>query len=177
MALSQNEILNSTRSVLKQVPFRTKFERDNFVLSVASGPRLLVSLCQEMEFLNSEYEKATVDWVKDNILTEMNIINDKINELKGELSTDDIAKAIEDAEPAFWVEELARKAAVEAICQSVTVENMTQMLKLPSELYEEAITRCQTILNVVNKTTRMAERKANIASTATETNESSGDNE
>lgn len=163
MALTQNEILNSTRAVLKQVPFRTNFERENFVYGAASGPRLLVILCQEMEFLNSQYDEAKFDWIKENILNEMNVINDKIEEIKTELGITDVAKAIEEAEPTFWVEELARKAAVEAICQKVTIENMTQMLKLPSELYEDTITRCQTILNVVNKTTRVAERKANRA--------------
>ncbi len=70
MPLTQNEILNNTRAVLKQVPFRTNFERENFVYSVASGPRLLVSLCQEMEFLNSELEKATTDWQKQIVLNE-----------------------------------------------------------------------------------------------------------
>jgi hypothetical protein len=162
MPLTQNEILNNTRAVLKQVPFRTNFERENFVYSVASGPRLLVSLCQEMEFLNSELEKATTDWQKQIVLNEMNIINGRIAELQAEIGTD-VAKAIEDAEPAYWVEELAKNSAVEAICQKVSIENMGQMLKLPAELYEETIIRCQTFLNVINKTTRLAERKANLA--------------
>jgi hypothetical protein len=162
MALTQNEILNGTRVLLKQVPFRTNFERENFVYGVTTGPRLLVSLCQEMEFLNEQYNEAKLDWIKENVLTEMNIINDKIKEIKDELGITDLAKAIEEAESAYWVEELAKRAAVEAICQKVSVENMTQMLKLPSELYEESITRCQTFLNVINKTTRIAERKANV---------------
>jgi uncharacterized protein YecA (UPF0149 family) len=162
MPLTQNEILNNTRAVLKQVPFRTNFERENFVYSVASGPRLLVSLCQEMEFLNSELEKANTDWQKQIVLDEMNIINGRIVELKEEIGPD-VAKAVEDAEPQFWVEDLARKAAVEALTQSVSVENMSQMLKLPAELYEQTISRCQTFLNVINKTTRLAERKANLA--------------
>lgn len=162
MALTQNEILNNTRSLLKKVPFRTNFERENFVYGVATGPRLLVTLCQEMEFLNSQYEEAKHDWIKENILTEMNTINAKIDEVIAELGITDLSKAIEEAEPAYWVEELAKRAAVEAICQKVSIENMTQMLKLPSELYEESITRCQTFLNVINKTTRIAERKANV---------------
>lgn len=161
MALTQNEILANTRSVLKQVPFRTNFERENFVYGVANGPRLLVSLCQEIEFLNSEYEKAAQDWQKDSVLTEMNIITARIAELQAEIGTD-VAAAIEKAEPMYWVEELAKNAAVEAICQKVTVENMGQMLKLPAELYEQTISRCQTFLNVINKTTRLAERKANV---------------
>lgn len=166
MPLTQNEILNNTRSVLKQVPFRTNFERENFVYSVANGPRLLVSLCQEMEFLNSELEKATTDWQKQIVLNEMNIINARIAELQTEIGTD-VATAVEEAEPQFWVEELARKAAVEALTQSVSVENMAQMLKLPAELYEQTISRCQTFLNVINKTTRIAERKANLANVDT----------
>jgi hypothetical protein len=161
MPLTQNEILNNTRAVLKQVPFRTNFERENFVYSVASGPRLLVSLCQEMEFLNSELEKATTDWQKQIVLNEMNIINGRIAELQDEIGAD-VATAVEEAEPQFWVEELARKAAVEALTQNVTTENMSQMLKLPAELYEQTISRCQTFLNVINKTTRLAERKANV---------------
>jgi hypothetical protein len=162
MALTQNEILSNTRAVLKQVPFRTNFERENFVYNVTTGPRLLVSLCQEMEFLNSELERATTDWQKQIVLNEMNIINGRIAELQAEIGTD-VAKAVEDAEPQFWVEELARKAAIEALTQSVSVENMAQMLKLPAELYEKTISRCQTFLNVINKTTRLAERKANLA--------------
>lgn len=166
MPLTQNEILNNTRAVLKQVPFRTNFERENFVYSVASGPRLLVSLCQEMEFLNSELEKANTDWQKQIVLNEMNIINGRIAELQAEIGAD-VATAVEEAEPQFWVEELARKAAVEALTQSVSVENMSQMLKLPAELYEQTISRCQTFLNVINKTTRIAERKANLANVDT----------
>jgi hypothetical protein len=166
MPLTQNEILNNTRAVLKQVPFRTNFERENFVYSIASGPRLLVSLCQEMEFLNSELEKATTDWQKQIVLNEMNIINARIAELQAEIGKD-VAAAVEEAEPQFWVEELARKAAVEALTQSVSVENMSQMLKLPAELYEQTISRCQTFLNVINKTTRIAERKANLANVDT----------
>lgn len=166
MPLTQNEILNNTRAVLKQVPFRTTFERENFVYSVASGPRLLVSLCQEIEFLNGELEKATTDWQKQIVLDEMNIINARIAELQAEFGTD-VAKAIEDAEPQFWVEELAKNSAVEAICQKVSIENMGQMLKLPAELYEQTITRCQTFLNVINKTTRLAERKANLNNVGT----------
>jgi hypothetical protein len=166
MPLTQNEILNNTRSVLKQVPFRTNFERENFVYSVASGPRLLVSLCQEMEFLNSELEKATTDWQKQIVLDEMNTINARIAELQAEIGAD-VATAVEEAEPQYWVEELARRGAIEALTQNVTNENMTQMLKLPAELYEQTISRCQTFLNVINKTTRMAERKANLANVDT----------
>lgn len=162
MPLTQNEILANTRSVLQQVPFRTTFERDNFVYGAATGPRLLVSLCQEMEFLNSEHDKATTDWQKQTVLAEMNIISTRIAELQTEIGTD-VAAAIEAAEPQFWVEELAKKAAVEAICQKVSIENMGQMLKLPAELYEQTISRCQTFLNVINKTTRLAERKANVS--------------
>lgn len=170
MSLTQNEILNNTRSVLKQVPFRTTFERENFVYGVATGPRLLVSLCQEVEFLNSEHDKATSDWQRDIVLAEMNIINARIAELQTEIG-ENVTTAIEEAEPQFWVEELARKAAIEALTQSVSAENMGQMLKLPAELYEQTISRCQTFLNVINKTTRVAERKANLASVPTDSDE------
>jgi len=166
MPLTQNEILNNTRTVLKQVPFRTNFERENFVYGVASGPRLLVSLCQEIEFLNGEMNKATTDWQKQIVLDEMNIINARIAELQAEIGTD-VATAIENAEPTYWVEQLAKNAAVEAICQNVSIENMGQMLKLPAELYEKTVTRCQTFLNVINKTTRLAERKANLSNVDT----------
>ena len=166
MPLTQNEILNNTRTVLKQVPFRTNFERENFVYGVASGPRLLVSLCQEMEFLNGEMNKATTDWQKQIVLDEMNIINARIAELQAEYGAD-VATAVENAEPTYWVEQLAKNAAVEAICQNVSIENMGQMLKLPAELYEQTITRCQTFLNVINKTTRLAERKANLGNVDT----------
>jgi hypothetical protein len=159
--LSQNEILHNTRSVLQQVPYRTTFERENFLFSSSTGPRLLVTLCHDVEFLNGEYNKASTDWDKNALLDEMNKVNAKIKELQTELGSD-IARAIEEAEPQFWVEELARKAAIEALCQSVTTENMGQMLKLPAELYEETITKCQSFLNIINKTTRLAERKANI---------------
>ena len=160
--LAQNEILHNTRSVLQQVPYRTTFERENFLFSSATGPRLLVTLCHDVEFLNGEYNKASTDWEKTALLDEMNKINAKIKELQTEPGSD-IAQAIEEAEPQFWVEELARKAAIEALCQAVTTENMGQMLKLPAELYEETITKCQSFLNIINKTTRLAERKANIS--------------
>ena len=162
MSLTQNEILNNTRGVLKQVPFRTKFERENFLYGTHSGPRLLVTLCHDIEFLNTEYNRAVNEWEKAPILEEMNIVNAKIAELQQEIGAD-VRTAIEDAEAQFWVEELARKAAIEALCQTVTADNMGQMLKLPAELYEETITKCQTFLNVINKTTRLAERKANTA--------------
>lgn len=173
MSLTQNEILNNTRTVLKQVPFRTTFERENFLFGSLTGPRLLVTLCQDIEFLNGEFNRVANDWEKQAILNEMNLVNVKIAELQESVGTD-IAAAIEAAEPEFWVEELARKAAVEAICQTTTVENMSQLLKLPAELYGEAITKCQTFLNVINKTTRMAERKANMANvpSSNESNES-----
>lgn len=159
--LSQNEILFNTRGVLQQVPYRTTFERENFLFSSSTGPRLLVTLCHDIEFLNGEYNKASTDWDKNALLDEMNKVNDKIKEMQAELGTD-VKQAIEDAEPQYWVEELARKAAIEALCQSVTTDNMGQMLKLPAELYEETITKCQTFLNIINKTTRLAERKANV---------------
>lgn len=163
MALTQNEILNNTRAVLKQVPYRTNFERDNFVYGIATGPRLVISLCQEMEFLSAEHDKATNDWSKAALIEEMNIINAKIVELQALIGSN-VRAAVEAAEAEYWVEELAKKAAIEAVCQKVSVENMSQLLKLPAEHYESAIVKCQTFLNIINKTTRSAERKANTAS-------------
>lgn len=170
MPLQQNEILYSTRNLLKQVPYRTTFERENFLFNTQGGPRLLVTLCQDIEFLNSEYSKVSNDWEKEAILAEMNAVNTKIIELQTEIGTD-LAKAIEEGEASYWVEELARRSAVEAICQAVTTDNMGQMLKLPAELYEEAITKCQSFLNVINKVTRIAERKANLRNVNTESEE------
>jgi hypothetical protein len=170
MPLQQNEILFSTRNLLKQVPYRTTFERETFLFNSQGGPRLLVTLCQDIEFLNSEYLKVSNDWEKEAILAEMNAVNAKIVELQAEIGTD-LAKAIEEGEPTFWVEELARRSAIEALCQSVTTENMGQMLKLPAELYEETISKCQSFLNVINKVTRIAERKANLANVNTQSEE------
>lgn len=162
MPLQQNDILHTVRSILSQVPYRTTFERENFLFSNQEGPRFLVALCRDIEFLNAEYVKSTNDLEKAAILAEMNVIAAKINEVKTDIG-DDIAKAIEDAEPQYWVEELSRRAAVEALVQQTTAENMAQMLKLPAELYEEAITKCQHFLNVIGKVTRHAERKANLS--------------
>jgi hypothetical protein len=162
MALTQYEILAKTRNLLGQIPYRTTFERENFVYGNLSGPRLLIELCKEIERLNSVLDSSKQEWERSAILTEMTILADKVAEVQKEVGKN-VAKALEDAEPEYWVGELARKAAVEAICQTVTTDNMGQMLKLPAELYEEAITKCQTFLNVINKTTRLAERKANVA--------------
>lgn len=162
MPLQQNEILNNARSILKQVPYRTNFERENFLFSNQSGPRFLVALCRDIEFLNVEYAKSVVEWQKEAILTEMNIIAAKIAEVQESIG-ENIAVAIEEAEPEYWVEELSRRAAIEALVQKTTAENMGQLLKLPAELYEESITKCQHFLNVIGKVTRHAERKANLA--------------
>jgi hypothetical protein len=167
MAKTQNEILAATDAVLSQVPFRTKFERENFLYGAFTGPRLLVALCKEIEALNKMYAASILEYEKNSILEEMNILAERAEEIKQEIGVD-IKQAIEDAEPGYWVEEMARRSAVEAICQKVSVETMDQMLKLPSELYEETITKCQTFLNVINKTTRLAERKANVANIKTE---------
>jgi hypothetical protein len=166
-AIPQNSILASSRDLLKQVPWRTKFERENFLFGALSGPRLIVVLCQDIESLNNQYVQSTQDWEKEKILEEMGIINDKIKELSAELTTD-LGTAIEEAESEFWVETLARKSAIEALCNQVSVENMTQMLKLPAELYEESVTKCQSFLNVIGKTTRLAERKANLTGVSSE---------
>jgi hypothetical protein len=167
MAKTQNEILVEARSVLSQVPFRTKFERENFLYGAFTGPRLLVALCKEIEVLNGMHNASVLDYEKDSILEEMNILAARAEEIRQELGTN-VKQAIEDAEAGYWVEEMARRSAVEAICQAVTTETMDQMLKLPSELYEETITKCQTFLNVINKTTRLAERKANVSNIKTD---------
>ena len=152
---------------LKQAPYRTEFERENFLFGTVSGPRLLIALCKEIDSLNSQYEKSTQDWLKNSILEEMNIINDKIDELSAELGSN-FREELEQAESTHWVEELARRASIEALCQEVTPDNMGTLLKLPAELYEEAITKTQQYLNVINKTTRIAERKANIGNISAE---------
>jgi len=158
MSLTHSEIFTAAESILKQTPFRTKFERENFLYSTSSGPRLLVALCNDIIDLNEQHENATTEWIKAAILVEMNIINNRIKELQIEFPN--INTALEESEGQYWTEHLAQKAAIEAICMKVSVENMTRMLALPAEMYEEAITRCQTLLNVINKTTRAAERKA-----------------
>jgi len=170
MQLSQVEVLASSRALLKNVPFRTKFERENFLYGSASGPRLLVILCQEIEALNNLFEQTSNEDELASVLNEMNIILEKINELKAEIGTD-IETALENAEPEFWVEALARKAAIEALTQKFSFDNMEQMLKLPAELYEETITKCQSFLNVINKTTRLAERKANLSNVPSDVGE------
>jgi len=162
MSLTQSEIFTAAESLLKQTPFRTKFERENFLYGSSSGPRLLVALCNDIIDLSDQLDNAQAEWLKAGILEEMNIINEKIIELQTEFP--DIRNNLEDAEGQHWMEHLAQKAAIEALCQKVSVENMTQMLALPTELYEEAITRCQTFLNVINKTTQLAERKADLKS-------------
>lgn len=166
--LQQNQILHNARSILRQVPYRTNFERENFLFSNQEGPRFLIALCRDIEFLNVEYAKSTNELEKAAILAEMNIISAKIEEVKATIG-DDITKAIEDAEPQYWVEELSRQAAIEALVQKTTTENMGQMLKLPAELYEEAITKCQYFLNVISKVTRQAERKANLSNVPSST--------
>lgn len=162
MSLSQNEILAKAVDLLKQVPYRTNFERENFLFSTTNGPRLLVELCKEIQRLNNEYTAESSDWKKEIILEEMNLISARVDEIVVETGTD-IRAELEKGEPDHWVETLARHASVEALCQEVTPENMSTMLKLPAELYEDAITKTQQYLNVINKTTRMAERKANIS--------------
>lgn len=162
MSLSQNEILAKTYALLKQAPYRTTFERENFLYTTTSSPRLLIELCLEVEKLNNEYSAATQDWQKTAILDEMNIISARVDELQAEVGSN-LRAALEDAEPEYWVETLARDASVEAICQAVTVHNMSTLLKLPAELYETTITKTQQYLNVINKTTRIAERKANVS--------------
>jgi hypothetical protein len=170
MPLTHNEILEKNRSLLKDVPFRSNFERENFLYGSASGPRLIVVLLYEIEGLNNLYLQSEVEFERDALLKEMNIISVKIDELSQELNGD-LVTALEEAEPAYWAETLARTGAVEAICQEVSIENMSAMLKLPADIYEETITKCQSFLNVINKTTRLAERKANLANVPSDVGE------
>jgi hypothetical protein len=107
MPLQQNEILFSTRNLLKQVPYRTTFERENFLFNSQGGPRLLVTLCQDIEFLNSEYLKVSNDWEKEAILAEMNAVNAKIVELKEHLSKS--IKTIQDPATKIKVGEIAKQ--------------------------------------------------------------------
>ncbi len=163
MTNSAEDIVNNARTIQSRVPFRTNFERENFLFNTVEGPRLLLVLCQDIEQLNNVYENCRFDWEKTQVLNEMEIVNAKIQELQEQFG-DDIAQAIEDDEPNHWAETMARLAAIEALTQRMTHDTMADMLNLPLPVYETAITKCQTYLNVVSKTTRAAERKANIAS-------------
>jgi len=159
---SIEDIVNNARNIQSGVPFRTDFERENFLFNTVEGPRLLLVLCQDIEQLNQVYENCRFDWEKKQVADEMAIIGEKIKELQEQYGPD-IARAVEDDEPNYWAETLARRAAVETLTQKMTHDNMADMLNLPLAVYEAAVTKCQTYLNVVSKTTRAAERKANMA--------------
>lgn len=163
MSNSAEDIVNSTRGIQSGVPFRTNFERENFLFNTVEGPRLILVLCQDIEQLNQLYENCRFDWEKKQILDEMIIVNSKIKELLEQYG-DNVAQAVEDDEPNYWAETLARRAAIETLTQKMTHDNMADMLNLPLQVYESSVTKCQTYLNVVSKTTRAAERKANMAS-------------
>ena len=145
MSLTSDQIIANSRSLLAQVPFRTTFERENFLFNSLSGPRLLVALCQDIENLNEVYTGSPSAIERTAVLEEMNIISAKIAELTQEIVTD-VRTALENAEAEFWVETLARKAATEALAQQFTFANMEQMLQMPAELYEETIVKCQSFL-------------------------------
>lgn len=164
------DIVNSARGIQARMPFRTNFERENFLLNTVEGPRLILILCQDIEQLNTYYENCRFDWEKQQVLAEMVIINAKIQELIEEYG-EDIAQAVEEAEPTYWAETFARNSAVEALTQKMTHDNMADMLNLPLPIYEAAITKCQAYLNVITKTTRAAERKANAASRDSDSDE------
>lgn len=159
------DIINAVRSIQAKIPYRTKFERENFLFNRVEGPRLITVLCEDINQLYTQYNNCLYDWQKEQIQEEMNIVKAKLDELIAEYGSN-VASAIEDAEPAYWEETLARRGVVEALIQKVSYDNMANMLQLPVPNYESAITKCQTYLNSISKTTRAAERKANLANLA-----------
>lgn len=165
MTKSAESIINEVRNVQSGVPFRTSFERENFVYNEAEGPRLVLLLCQDLTQLFNHHETACQsEWEKEAVLKEMNIVQNKLNEVMEELGVtnpEEFVDALEQAEPEYWSETLSRRAAVEALSNKHSTANMSDMLNLPLEVYEQTIMKTQTYLNVVNKTTRVAERTAN----------------
>ena len=157
-----NDIISAVHSIQTKIPYRTQFERENFLFNRVEGPRLILVLCEDLNNLYSVYENSTHDWQKTQIQEEMTIVKAKLDELIAEHGSD-VAAAIESAEPAYWEETFARRGVVEALIQKVSYDNMANMLQLPMQNYEAAITKCQTYLNSISKTTRAAERKANLA--------------
>tara|TARA_B100002019_G_C21234063_1_gene581734 strand:+ start:167 stop:691 length:525 start_codon:yes stop_codon:yes gene_type:complete len=174
MTKSAEEIMNDVWEIQSEVPFRTKFERENFVYNDAEGPRLVLILCQDLTQLYQHQIQCGSEWEKQAVIKEMNIVLEKLNEVMGELGVSDpkaFVEALEEAEPDYWSETLSRRAAVEALASKMSTDNMSDMLNLPLEVYEQTIQKCQTYLNVVNKTTRQAERVANRRSQDTESEE------
>lgn len=167
LAQHQVDLLVSSTSkaveILSKLPLRTTFERENFLYNTVEGPRLIQVLCDEVVALQDRYLHENKDWQRVRISNEINIINSKIEQLIEQYGSD-VAAAIESAEENFWTETYARRGAVEAITQQLTNANMQSMLNLPMPMYEAAITKCQTYINAITKTTRAAERKANLAS-------------
>jgi hypothetical protein len=162
MSKSAEDIMGEIRGIQSGIPFRTKFERDNFLYNEAEGPRLVLLLCQDIDQLFNHYETSCrSDWEKQAVINEMVIVQDKINNLLEDIGKDNLVEALEEAEPEYWAETLSRRAAVEALSNKMTSANMNDMLNLPLNVYENTIIKTQTYLNVVNKTTRGAERVAN----------------
>lgn len=164
MTKSAESIINEVYNIQSNVPFRTNFERENFVYNEAEGPRLVLILCRDLTQLFHHHENCESDWEKEAVVKEMNIVQDKLNETLEEIGAnnpDEFINALEEAEPEYWSEALSRRAAVEALASKMTTDNMSDMLNLPLEVYEQTIMKTQTYLNVVNKTTRNAERMAN----------------
>jgi len=165
MTKSAEDIIKTIHGIQAAVPFRTNFERENFVYNEAEGPRLVLILCHDVNKLYQHYDtNCQTDWEKEACAKEMNIVQEKINEVMAELglnTPEEFVNALEEAEPEYWSETLSRRAAVEALSAKMTTDNMSDMLNLPLEIYEETIMKTQTYLNVVNKTTRGAERTAN----------------
>lgn len=160
--MSAQDFVEKAYQIQAQMPFRTEFERENFLFNTVEGPRLILVLCQDLDQLFQYHENCRFDWERAAVEKEMEIVWAKIEELKREFG-ENVAEAVEKDEENYWSETLARRAAIETLTQKMTHDNMAEMLNLPLAVYESAVTKCQTYLNVVAKTTRAAERKANIA--------------
>jgi hypothetical protein len=156
--------MSDLNEILENVPFRSNFERDNFLLNKTSGPRLLVAIGEEITRLNLQLNSPGLqEFMKKRILGEVKVLVEKFDSLQAELGAtpENIANLIEENEEEYYAEKLARIAAVETLVQETTVENMDLMLNLPVEVFEKAIFKCKSYINVVGKTTREQERKAN----------------
>ena len=94
MSNSAEDIVNNARNIQAGMPFRTDFERENFLFNTVEGPRLILVLCQDLEQLNSVYENCRFDWEKKQVLDEMTIVNNKVKELQEQYGTD-IARVVE----------------------------------------------------------------------------------
>ena len=155
--------MSDINAILENVPFRTEFERENFLLNKTSGPRLLVAIGEEIASLEVRLNSTVPSFLQTRIKREIEVLTSKFNELAQELgaTASNIAELLEENEADYYADKLAKIAAVETLVQETSVENMDLMLNLPVEVFEKAIFKCQSYINVVGKTTREQERKAN----------------